>query len=124
MINPLRASGRSTRLLSHAIAQAAQKKKVYVLYENPEHGKMMQRQCAKMCQGNIAGSIVYKPDAWASGVIVFETEKNMVIDWDSMTLPYNHTDCVLLVDHYAIESRFKALLAMLHQFDPHTLPTV
>ncbi len=39
-------------------------------------------------------------------------------DWDTMRLLGAHPNCVVLVDHFAIETRFKSVLEMLHQFDP------
>ena len=38
--------------------------------------------------------------------------------WEQMRLIGAHPNCVVLVDHYAIESRFGRILEMLHLFDP------
>lgn len=37
--------------------------------------------------------------------------------WASMRLIGAHPNCVVLVDHYAIEQRFAPMLEMLHRFD-------
>jgi len=39
------------------------------------------------------------------------------IDWENMRMTGAHPNCVLLVDHFAIESKFSQILAMLHRFD-------
>lgn len=39
-------------------------------------------------------------------------------DWQTMTLVGAHPNCVVLVDHYAIEQTWSRMLEMLHRFDP------
>lgn len=39
-------------------------------------------------------------------------------DWERMRLIGAHPNCVVLVDHHAIEDRFSRVLAMLHAYDP------
>jgi hypothetical protein len=38
-------------------------------------------------------------------------------DWQKMQLLNAHQNCVVLVDHYAIEKKYSAMLEMLHRFD-------
>lgn len=42
-------------------------------------------------------------------------------DWEQLRLIGSHPNCVTLIDHYAIESRFSRLLEMLHRFDPPSI---
>ena len=42
-------------------------------------------------------------------------------EWEQMRLIGSHPNCVTLVDHFAIESRFAKVLEMLHRFDPPTI---
>jgi hypothetical protein len=41
----------------------------------------------------------------------------ITFDWERMRLRVAHPNCVVLVDHYAIESRYASLLRMLHRWD-------
>lgn len=38
-------------------------------------------------------------------------------DWQTMTLRGAHPNCMVFVDHYAIEARFSLMLAELHRYD-------
>ena len=47
-----------------------------------------------------------------------ETESSVGnLDWDTMSLRGAHPNCIVLVDHHTIESRFKRVLDMLHRYD-------
>ena len=39
-------------------------------------------------------------------------------DWETMALRGAHPNCIVFVDHYAIESRFSLMLTELHRYDP------
>jgi hypothetical protein len=49
--------------------------------------------------------------------IKIECPSPITFDWERMRLRGAHPNCVVLVDHYAIESRYASLLRMLHRWD-------
>jgi hypothetical protein len=50
--------------------------------------------------------------------IQFETVQTLPeFDWETLSLPGAHLNCVVLVDHYAIESKFGHILKELHRYD-------
>lgn len=50
--------------------------------------------------------------------IKFESIGSNYFDWESLRVRGSHPNCIFLVDHWAIESRFGKLLEMLHRYDP------
>jgi hypothetical protein len=105
-MNPssLRGSGRTTRMLAKAKELAAKGRAVYIIAADEVHA-----QC-------LAALI---PEADTLG-IKFESSF-FAFDWITMRTRGAHPNCVFLVDHYAIESRFENVLAELHRYDevPH-----
>lgn len=99
-------SGRTTRMLEHAKQLNAQGKAVYVVVANQrqaDHFTALHRDTPS---------------------IKFETPQSLGnFDWQTLTLTSAWPNVVVLVDHYAIESRFGPLLKMLHAYDPATPTT-
>lgn len=88
-------------MLKHARELAKQRRAVYVVAANENHAAMLRKQLGDEPNG-----------------IKVETEQSLGnLDWQTMTLRSAHPNCVLLVDHYAIESRFGRLLEMLARYD-------
>jgi len=52
----------------------------------------------------------------APGVKV-ETPSSLGLDWRTLRAHGMHQNCVVLVDHYAIERQFGPMLEMLHAYD-------
>lgn len=93
-----RQSGRTTRMLKHARALAEEGRQVYVVADNEDHARDFRRRVGK-------------------GVKI-ETPKSLGnLVWEDMRLLGAHPNCVLLVDHYAIERRHRTILEMLHRYD-------
>lgn len=106
-----RRTGRTTRMLEDAMGLARNGRAVYVIGATKRHADMLK---------GIAG-----PEADRLG-IKFETARERGLgnmDWETMSLQGAHPNCVVLVDHYAIESKFAAVLEMLHRYDAEHFTT-
>lgn len=101
----LRATGRTTRMLEEAIRQDKQGRAVYVMAATHFQADWIKRKLLDMTKG--------KP-----GGIKVEHPRSMNFDWDRMLMPGAHANCVILVDHFAIEDRFSKIIDALHRFDP------
>lgn len=109
-----RGTGRTTRMLEHAIEKADKGVYVFVVAATNDHALLLRQQLCKMCEGKIAGTKVYTK---ANGQISVESSENKQFEWDRMSFIGAHPSCETLVDHYAIESRFRNILEMLTRFD-------
>ena len=95
-----RQTGRTTRMMEEAKALARAGRAVYVVLAYPAHKRHLEDK-----------------DTVRLG-IKFETPTTLSnFDWGTMTLTGAYQNCAVLVDHYAIESHFSRLLAMLHRYD-------
>lgn len=96
-----RQTGRTTRMLDHARELSKQQRAVYIVAANERHAVMLRKQLGDEPHG-----------------IKVETEDSLGnLDWETLTMRWAHPNCVLLVDHYAIESRFGRALEMLTRYD-------
>jgi len=98
--DPKRGTGRTTRMIEHAKRLQAEGRAVYVIAANADH--------ARMLRGML-------PDDTTISVDTPESCGNF--HWPTMMLRGAHPNCAVLVDHYAIESRFAPMLAMLTAYD-------
>ncbi len=90
-------------MLADAKAKATEGRAVYVIAANEAERRRMQQLVQ---------------DAPNLG-IKFETPASLgKFDWRSLRLSGAHPNCVVLVDHFAIEQQFAAVLEMLHRYDP------
>lgn len=104
----LRATGRTTRMLAHAEQLARAGRAVYVVADTDRDCKRLQTQWLREGRPADLG-------------VKFETPGTLGnLDWEAMKLRNAHPNCVVLVDHWAIESRFARMLEMLHAYDPST----
>lgn len=88
-------------MLEHARELSKQRRAVYIVVANENHAEMLRRELGDEPHG-----------------IKVETEESLGnLDWQTMTMRNAHPHCVLLVDHYAIESRFGRVLEMLTRYD-------
>lgn len=100
-LQKLRGTGRTTRMLEHAKKLAREGRAVYVIADNTNDARRLQMLCGEPNLG-----------------IKFETPRSPGnFDWEQMRLVGAHPNCVVLVDHYAIEDRFARVLEMLHAYD-------
>jgi hypothetical protein len=101
LMRKLRGTGRTTRMLEHAKKLARAGRAVYVIADNTRDMRRLEILCGEPNLG-----------------IKFETHDspgNLV--WEEMRLRGTHPNCVVLVDHHAIEDRFARVLEMLHAYD-------
>lgn len=103
--SPLRATGRTTRMLDEAARLSREGRAVYVLCADAA--------TAALFRGEFVGRHAECLD------VKFETPESLGpgFDWRTLTLRGAHPNCVVLIDHYTIESRYGPLLEMLHRFD-------
>src|SRR5688572_33456709 len=102
-ITALRRTGRTTRMLEHAKELALAGRAVYVIADNERDARRLEIECFKTGEPNLG--------------IKFETPGSLGnFDWEEMRLTGAHPNCVVLVDHNAIEARFSRLIRMLHAY--------
>lgn len=99
----LRGTGRTTRMIEYAILQAKNGRAVYVLAATESHANYLRRTAGEK--------------ASLLGVKFGTSESFGNVDWQNMKLKNAHPNCVLIADHYAIESKFRVMLNMLHKYD-------
>lgn len=95
----MRQSGRTTRMLEDARRLSREGRAVYVIAANGQH--------AATLRGELNDKSI--------SVETVHTLGNF--DWVTMSLRGAHPNCCVLVDHYAIESRFSLMLEMLKRYD-------
>lgn len=96
-------SGRTTRMLAEAKALALSGRAVYIIAANCQHASLLESRL-----GN---------ERFNLGIKVEVPTRIGNFDWDTVKLIGTHSNCVVLVDHYAIETHFADVLEMLHRFD-------
>jgi hypothetical protein len=102
-LETLRNTGRTTRMLQRAIALDKQGRAVYIVASNDRHAKALNEQLAGLDTEN---------------TIKVETANSLAnFDWETMSLKRAHPNCVVLVDHWAIQQRFEVMLQELHRYD-------
>lgn len=98
-LETLRGTGRTTRMLHHALDLADEGRAVYVIADN---------------KGQAA---YFKEQLRSHPSISVENGAPSNFDWDTRRLQGAHSNCVVLVDHYVIERKYAGLLEMLHRYD-------
>ena len=101
MTNSKQQTGRTTRMLAHARSLRDQGRAVYVLVHSKQYGDML-----ALAQENKG--------------LRFETFDSLGpsgLDERRMTLRAAHPNCVLLVDHHAVEARYAAALRRMCEYD-------
>lgn len=100
----MRRSGRTTRMLENAEAQAKAGKAVYVI-----------------CANASLVAMYATPERLALG-ISFETPASLPhFDWRRWRNPGAHENCVFLADHFTIEEYWGTVLEMAHRWDQETM---
>lgn len=103
-LQKLRGTGRTTRMLEHAKKLALAGRAVYVIADSERDCRRLEIECFKTGEPNL-GIKFETPDSLGNFV------------WEEMRLRGAHPNCVVLVDHHAIEDRFARVLEMLHAYD-------
>lgn len=102
-LQKLRRTGRTTRMLEKAKSLAQTGTEVYVVCDNIRDQHRLEIECG---EPNLGIKFV-TPEALGS------------FDWKTLRPFIAHHRKVFLVDHHAIEDRFKTLLEMFHAFDEY-----
>jgi hypothetical protein len=100
-------------MLQHAIALDQDGRAVYVIAANKESAWMI----FEMLRALYGGAIALESSMQVGGIKIETPSSPGNFDWELMRLRGAHPNCVTLVDHHAIESRFNRVLAMLHAYD-------
>ena len=102
LLDRLRGTGRTTRMLEQARKLEAEGKAVYIIAANAEQAAHL-RHLLRLDEGQTS--------------IKVECPAPRTFIWETLTLLGAWPNCVVLVDHYAIESRYTRLLRELHRYD-------
>lgn len=114
----LRASGRTTRMLEAAIQEAEAGRAVYVIAADSRQKVMLEHRLDQLLKMKIPRRKGEQPLHGERMGIQFDTPESAAnFSWETLRLMGMHPNCVVLVDHYAIEERFKKILETLHRFD-------
>jgi hypothetical protein len=97
----LRQTGRTTRMISQAMAMHAAGLKVYVITHASAYAKVLRKQFPALPESVWMGSFAELGN--------FDPETHRLVG--------AHPNCVVLIDHAAIEQRYGALLEELHRYD-------
>lgn len=102
-LDKLRATGRTTRMIKDALGLAGNGRAVYIIAATERHKHDIESLGGEAL--SLLGIKVETPDSLGN------------FDWNTMRLTGAHPNCVVLVDHHAIEVRFATMLDMLHRYD-------
>jgi hypothetical protein len=108
----LRQTGRTTRMLKHAVNLARSGKRVVIIADN--------RTDANRLSLELHQFITLEPGETlqSRGIKVSVPELlGADFDWEDMSVPLADDATVFLVDHHAIEDRYSKMLKMLHAYD-------
>jgi hypothetical protein len=107
MIDRLRQTGRTTRMLEHARKLANDGKAVYVIASSEHHARQL--SLAIGGDGRIGVDI--------RGIKIETPTSCGNFDWETLSLRGAHPNCVVLVDHHTIEMQFAHILEAMHAYD-------
>ena len=100
LMNAVRQTGRTARMLIAAKEFDIAGVPVYIIVANRSEAERIRRLLPK-----------------DTGIKVKTPESCGNFNWETMCLRGTHSDCRVLVDHLAIELRFRAILQELHRYD-------
>ena len=118
-----RGTGRTTRMMQAAIAEASKGRYVFVVMANVSQIQNQKDwvldEFASVTK-SVGGMKIYIADK--GGCIQFDTIYSRQFKPESLSFIGAHPKCQVFVDHYAIESRYAKLLSQLHRFDLPATP--
>ena len=91
-------------MIEKAIKEATAGRAVYIVAANLSQVKWLKDLLREMGGDNL-------------GISVESPTQLRTFEWETMRLRGAHPNCRILVDHYAIESRFNSMLEELHAYD-------
>lgn len=100
-------------MLERAIELDRDRKAVYIIAANKNHASLLLTMLGKMYPEGVVSETAME----VGGIKIETPDSVMNFDWERMRLQGAHPNCVFLVDHYAIESRFGLMLRHLTMFD-------
>lgn len=103
LIEFLRGTMRTTRMIEQAKLLAAEGRAVYLVFDTFAQAK----DCERDNQSCVALGIKFETPETCGG-----------FDFDLMRVRGAHPNCEFLIDHRAIERRYAKILRELHRFDP------
>ncbi len=98
----LRGTGRTSRMIENAIEETDKGRAVYVVTASLQE------------RNRIKGLFM---DRGYPNMKVETAETLGSLDWRDLSLMGAHPNCLVVVDHYAIESKFAPMLKELHRYD-------
>jgi hypothetical protein len=119
-INNSRRSGRTTRLLADAFHLALEQgKDVFVVSVGNTLQSAMLNWIQRWLTIKKDPTVFVNPNRYniGSGSITFLSTTDSIVDWERLAIRGGYPNRVLLVDHYAIETKFKRQLEMLRRYD-------
>jgi hypothetical protein len=106
-VDTQRGTGRTTRMLEEAIRLSSEGYEVCVITHSHSHANMLRIMLEDLT----------KLDGHEVRVMPAAQADERDFDWVFMRFPWGSANQRVLVDHWAIESRYATMLEMLHQFD-------
>jgi hypothetical protein len=91
-------------MLTEAINEASNGRAVYIVAADRRHVENLTKQLAQLGGLGLGIKIETPPDL-------------SNFDWERLRLRGAHPNCLVLVDHHAIESRYARILHELHRWD-------
>ena len=114
----LRGTGRTTRMLEMAIAEARKPQYVMVVAANQRDADRLKEQCAKMLGRKPSGPKVYlAADGEPYGGEITFDPVDGEFDWKTLRVRGAYPTIPVFVDHFAIEAEFGHILRELHRYD-------
>jgi hypothetical protein len=99
-------TGRTTRMLYKALEYWRARRAVYVIAMNLREKKRLEQMLIEICGGEYPrGLSLEMPNLMES------------LDRQTLRLRHAHPNCIVLIDHAAIEAEFAGLIAELHRYD-------
>lgn len=106
----LRGTGRTSRMIQDAICVAQAGKLVYIICDNIDQRKAVEKQVERFVYSN--------------SIRVCEPQHVGEINWETLTIKGQASNTTVFVDHLVIENRLNAALDMLNRWNPDTIESV
>ena len=103
----MRRTGRTTRMVQDALHLSREGRAVYVIAANQQEQARIQQDIDARAKAEGRERHGIKVETWGS---VGPLD-------DTFRVPGMHPNCIVLVDHFALESRYAHVLDMLHHYD-------
>ena len=107
----LQGSGRTTRMLRDAVRLAEEGRAVYIMVDSARAIHNLDNMAIE----GIPFAAYNRMHGLGIQIECPSTLDNF--DWEEMRLRGAQPNCVVLIDHFTIESKFSRMLKMLHQYD-------